>query len=214
MAYSFKAQVAARGFHVYRNIKQGDSVSVEIETNEESKKVDPYSCAIKALVGQPPQLKTVGLIPREISRHVFFFLKEENGRVEGTVHSTKNRPSPIPAGGLEIPLMLTFKSTRFVTHQKMKDFMTSLYSYEYEPQEINSKDEENDDINFIIEQDEDEEDSEVVLKRKKPPIISETSSESSENEICSEHSEVVKAKKKKSRIISYSSTESSEDEEI
>ena len=198
MAYSFKAQVAARGFHVYRNItwtdvKQGDSVSVEIETNEESKKVDPHSCAIKELVGQLPQLKTVGHIPREISRHVFFFLKKENGRVEGTVHSTKYRPSPIPAGGLEIPLMLTFKSTRFVTHQKMKDFMTPLYSYEYEPQEINSKDEENDDINFIIEQDEDEEDSEVVLKPKKkekPPIISETSSESSENEICSEHSEV------------------------
>ena len=217
MAYSFRAQVAARGFDVYRNItwtdvKQGDSVSVEIVTNEESNKVDPYSCAIKALVGQPPQLKTVGHIPR----HVFFFLKEENGIIKGTVHSTKYRPSPIPAGGLEIPLMLTFKSTRFVTHQKMEDFMTSLYSYEYEPQEINSKDEETDDINFIIEQDEDEEDSEVMLKpkkRKKPPIISETSSESSENEICSERSEVVKAKKKKSRIISYSSTESSENEE-
>ena len=222
MAYSFKAQVAARGFHVYRNItwtdvKQGDSVSVEIETNEESKKVDHYSCAIKALVGQSPQLKTVGHITREISRHVFFLLKEENGRIEGTVHSTKYRPFPVPAGGLEIPLMLTFKSTRFVTHQKMKDFMTSLYSYEYEPQEINSKDEENDDINFVIEQDKDEENSEVVLKpkkRKKPPIISETSSESSENEICSEHSEMVKAKKKKSRIISYSSTESSEVEGI
>ena len=197
MVYSFKAQVAARGFHVYRNIartavKQGDSVWVEIETNEESKKVDPYSCGIKALVGQPPQLKTVGHIPREISRHVFFFLKEENGRIKGTVHSTKYQPSPIPAGGLEIPLKLTFKSTRFATHRKMKDFMTSLYSYEYKPQEINSKDEENYDINFIIEQDEDEEDSEVVLKpkkRKKPPIISETSSESSENKICSEHSE-------------------------
>ena len=218
MAYSFKTKVAARGFHVHRNItwtdvKQRDSVSVEIETNEESKKVDPYSCAIKALVGQPPQLKTVGHIPREISRHVFFFLKEENGRIEATVHSTKYLPSPTPAGGLEIPLMLKFKSTRFLTHQKM----TSLYSYEYEPQEINSKGEENDDINFIIERDEDEEDSEVVLKpkkRKKPPIMSETSSESSENEICSEYSEVVKAKKRKSRIITYSSTESSEDEGI
>ena len=143
-------------------------------------------------------------------------MKEENGRIEGTVYSTKYWPSPIPAGGLEIPLMLTFKSTRYVTHQKMKDFMTSLYSYEYEPQKINSKDEENDDINFIIEQDEDEENSEVVLKpkkRQKQPIISETS-ESSENEVCSEHSEVVKANKKKSRIISYSSTESSEDEGI
>ena len=67
-------------------LNKGDSVSVQIETNEESKKVDPYNCAIKALVGQPPQLKTVGHIPREISRHVFFFLKEENGRIEGTFH--------------------------------------------------------------------------------------------------------------------------------
>ena len=141
-------------------------------------------------------------------------MKEENGRIEGTGHSTKYLPSPIPAGGLEIPLMLTFKSTRFVTHQKMKDFMTPLCSYEYEPEEINSKDEQTDDINFSIEQNENEEDSEAVSKpkkRKKPPIIAETSSE---NEICSQHNEMVKAKKKKSRIISYSSTESSEDEGI
>ena len=186
MAYSFQAQVAARGYHVYRNltwcnVKQGDLVTVEIETNEESKKVDPYSCAIKAMVGQPPQLKTVGHIPREISRHVFFFLKEENGRIEGSVHSTKYRPSPIPAGGLEIPLMLNFKSTRFITHQKMKGFMTSLYSYEYKPHETTETDDEENEINFVIENEVDEH-SEVVKpkKRKKPPMILETSSESSE----------------------------------
>ena len=78
MAYSFKAKVAARGFHVYRNVtwtdvKQGDSVSVDIETNEEPKKVDPYSCAIKALVGQPPQLKTVGhILERSLDLYFFF----------------------------------------------------------------------------------------------------------------------------------------------
>ena len=84
---------------------------VEIETNEESKKVDPYSCAIKAFVGQSPQFKTVGHILREISSHVFFFLKEQNGKFEESVYS---------AGGLEIPIFLTFKSTCSVTHQKMK----------------------------------------------------------------------------------------------
>ena len=115
MAYSFKAQVAARGFHVYRNItwsdvKQRYSVSIEIETNEESKKVDPHSCAIKAFVDQPPQLKTVGHTPSKIP------LNEENGRIEGSIHSAGYRPYPIPAGGLEILLLLTFKSSRFVTH--------------------------------------------------------------------------------------------------
>ena len=110
--------------HVYRNItwsdvKQEDFGLVKIETNE-SKKVDPYSCAIIAFFGQLPQLKTVGHIPRDISRHVFFFLKEENGRIERSVHLTNYWPCQIPAG-LEIPLLLTFKSTCFVMHQKMKN---------------------------------------------------------------------------------------------
>ena len=59
---------------------------------------------IKATVDIPPQLKTVGHVPREISRHIFFFLKEENAKVEYFVYSTQYEPSPIPAGGLEIPL--------------------------------------------------------------------------------------------------------------
>ena len=84
---------------------------VDIETNQESKKVDPYSCAIKAFVGQSPQFKTVRHILREISSHVFFFLKEQNGKFEESVYS---------AGGLEIPIFLTFKSTCSVTHQKIK----------------------------------------------------------------------------------------------
>ena len=96
------------------------------------KKVDPYCCAIKAMVDIPPRLKTVGYVPREISRHIFFFLTEENGKVDGFVYSTQFQPSPIPAVGLEIPLKLTFKSPNFITHQKMKDFMINLYSYDYE----------------------------------------------------------------------------------
>ena len=114
-----------------------------------------------------------------ISCIVFFLLKEENGRIKGSVHSTKYRPYPIAAGGLEIPLLLNFKSTRFITHQKMKGFMTSLYSYEYEPHVTTKTDDEENEINFMIEN---EEHSEVVKpkKRKKPPMILETSSESSE----------------------------------
>ena len=56
---------------------------------------------------------------------------------------------------------------------KIKGFMASLYSYEYEPQEItNSEDQENDEINFIKEHDEEEEGHTEVVKskmeRKKP----------------------------------------------
>ena len=156
-----------------------------MEINQESKKVDPYSCVIKTFVGQPPQLKTVGHFPRETYGHVFFFLKEENGRIEGSVHSTRYRLFPI-AAGLEILQLLTFESTRFVMHQEMKDFMASLYSCDYKPQEItNSEDEKNEDIIFI--EDEDEEHSEEVklkMERKKPTAILETSTETSDNKIC------------------------------
>ena len=59
------------------------------------------------------------------------------------------QPSPIPAGGLEILLKLTFKSPNFLTRQKMKDFMTNLYSYNYEAK---AQTDENEDaeIHFMI----------------------------------------------------------------
>ena len=68
-----------------------------------------------------PRLKTVGHVPREISRHIFLFLKEENGKVNGFVYFAQYESSPIPAEGLETLLKLTFKSPNFIAHQKMKD---------------------------------------------------------------------------------------------
>ena len=111
--YSFKAKIASRGYHVFketswRNAKEGDEVKVELETNKSSNKIDPYACAIRAKEEYFKGWKTVGRIPREISRHVYFFIKSEGGSVNGTLISTKYRTSPIPAGGLDIPLLLTF----------------------------------------------------------------------------------------------------------
>ena len=55
----------------------------------------------------------MGHIPREISRHVYLFLKEENDLIDGTVHSMNYRSSPIPAGGLKIPMIFNFKSSGY-----------------------------------------------------------------------------------------------------
>ena len=151
MAYTFTTKIAARGYHVYKNTTWiCAKVKVLIETDQKSKDVDPYACAIKCMVGSPEMLKTVGHIPREISRHTYFFLKEEGGTIDGIVQSVQYRPSPIPAGGLEIPLLLNFKSRRYITHSKMEEFVTTLYSYDYtgtrEPSESESSD---DEINFF-----------------------------------------------------------------
>ena len=70
------------------------------------------------------------LIPREISRHVYFFIKTEGDFVNGSVISTKYRPSPVSSGGLEIPLLLKFLRPKQKTFEKMKNFVDSLYDYD------------------------------------------------------------------------------------
>ena len=125
-----------RGFHIYENttwenVNIGQQISVQLETNEDSKKIDPYCCVIKTMVSG--KLETLGHIQREVSRHTCFYIKEEVGRINGSVFSKRYRPSPNPSGGLEIPLMMTFRSPRYITHQKMKDFMTKLYCYDHKP---------------------------------------------------------------------------------
>ena len=49
----------------------GKEISVQIKTNEKSKKIDLYCCTIKALISG--RVETVGHIPREFSGHVLFF---------------------------------------------------------------------------------------------------------------------------------------------
>ena len=73
-----------------------------------------------------------------------FFIKSEGGSVNGTVISTKYRTSPIPAGGLEIPLLLTFSCSKARNFGKMKTFVQTLYDHNYNGtviEEENSDDE-------------------------------------------------------------------------
>ena len=99
---------------VWTDAQAGDKITVEVETNGHSKAIDPYCCIIKALVGPLQNMETVVHI-----QNTFFFLTDEGGTVDGTVLSTRYQPSPIPAGGLEIPLLLTFRCLKYTIHEKM-----------------------------------------------------------------------------------------------
>ena len=79
-----------------------------METKKFSLEVDPYARAIIIKNRFFDSLITVGHILREISRHLDLFIKTEDGKVIVHVKSLTYRPSPIPSGGLEIPLQLTF----------------------------------------------------------------------------------------------------------
>ena len=152
--FSIDKRITSRGYHVYRNsswrnAKAGQRVKVEKETSGTSKSIDPYACAIKIKNRFFDNWITVGHIPREISRHSYFFMKE-GGEISGYLVSTNYKPSPIPAGGLEVPLLLTFSVKNEQIFEQMKEFVTTLYDYEYTGmKEDESKDEDSDNENVI-----------------------------------------------------------------
>ena len=116
------------------------------------------------------KLQTVGYIPREVSRHTYFYIKKEGGRIACSVLSMWYRPSPTPSGGLEIPLIMTLRSPRYITHQKMKDFMTKLYCYDHKPVTENvESDSDSAEFHREIKENvgEEDEDSEVLFAKKR-----------------------------------------------
>ena len=181
--YSFKAQIASSGYHAlkettWNNVKEGDSVRVDLETNTLSKNVDPYACAICAKNQFFNTRRTVGHIPIEIS-HVYYFVKTEGGFINGSVISTKYRPSSIPSGTLEIPLFL--KSSR--PEQKIfekTEFPDSLYDYEYSgvnDEESSDKEE----VAIVIETDQSKSVSHTADDQSKLVSYNDSSSEEEED---------------------------------
>ena len=95
-------KIASRGRHFYgksswKNVKIGQSLFCEQETNKIVSMHDPYAVAGK--------LKSKGRSRerKEISRAAWFFL-ERGGKINGMVFEVKYGPYPIPKGGLEIML--------------------------------------------------------------------------------------------------------------
>ena len=79
---------------------------VDIETRVESLKSDPrcFAVRVKTHCGR---FITVGHVPREISRYIYYFIRH-GGMIDGHVADLAKRRSPIPAGGTEINLKLFF----------------------------------------------------------------------------------------------------------
>ena len=98
------------------------------------------------------------------------------------VLSTRCRPSLIPSGGLEIPLMI-----RVFLTSEMNDFMTKLYCYDHKPVTKNAEsDSDSDEFHIEIKENvvEEGEDSEVVVapKAKKRKVTIAYNSDNSEEE--------------------------------
>ena len=171
--YNFQATIASRGYHVYKettwsNAKVNEKVKIEIETTHSSIAIDPYACAVKSKEKYFDGWKTVGHVPREISRYIYFFIKKENGKITGNVKSLNYRPSAIPSGGLDIPLQLTFSCPMEWVRDKMKDFIDNFYTYDFTGILHNDKSSDDSDIEIdlesvdVVEDDDDEEEADKM----------------------------------------------------
>ena len=96
----------------------------------------------------------MGHNPREISPYVYFIIKEENGKVFGTLKSLKYKASPIPSGRLEVPLSLTFPCKEKWVFDTMEELIQNFYTLEYSRNQSvdtsDSEDEKEDDCQTIV----------------------------------------------------------------
>ena len=151
----FQIDCASRGYHIYRNIwspKLGQDLLVKEEVGNVH---DPFAMSIGAdIPGKLTSFDIVGHIPREISRFCHYFVNY--GGAKAKVRETKYRKSPIPSGGLEIPILLIIKKGESSSEvfEKMEIKVKEMY---IEPDKINSTN--NDD--GIVEDDEDDDGYEI-----------------------------------------------------
>ena len=105
---------------------------MEQETNLTSISLDPRCCVIRTKIGGTlcGRYVTIGHIPREISRYVWWFI-QHGGMVDGHVADLNKRQSPIPSGGTEIKLKLYFRHTSIGLVEKLRSLIRR-YNYDLE----------------------------------------------------------------------------------
>ena len=114
-------------YTTWKNVMENEKVTVATELNEASNQIDPYCCAI--LIKSGESVVTAGHIFRKISWHCYFFLRDEGREISGNVFCTTYQPSPIPSGGLGIPLVLKFQSPKNPKHCRRIQSKTSHKLY-------------------------------------------------------------------------------------
>ena len=76
-----------------------------------------------------PMSIVVGHVPLEISKYCYHFIRY-GGEIEEKGADIQPRRSPIPSGGLEVKLNLTFTAEGSIMHM-MRQFLRDSYSWDY-----------------------------------------------------------------------------------
>ena len=131
MQKSFTSIIGCRGYHIYMKTtwlkpEKSDELKLQIEDNNT---FDNWAVGVLRLDGDV--WATVGHIPIEISRHVYYFLKS-GGKTSVKVHDTKLHRSPVALKGLEIFIEITFiiNIEKIKILQRLKENIETNYTTE------------------------------------------------------------------------------------
>ena len=165
MELTYTTRISSRDFHVYgktvwRNPKRGEKIEVRKESSEIALLIDPHAIAWtrKSKARLVPDV--VGHVPLELSRFIHFFL-DRGGKLAATVFDENFRPSPIPKGGLEILLQVTFKIQE--DKRRYLDRLKDLIEMNYEIPKIEAEVYETDIEKFQEEEADDEIDATDII---------------------------------------------------
>ena len=151
------------GKTVGQNPRRDEVLKVKNEENRRALVIDPHSVAFTRKSKQRLVPDIVGHLLIEISRYVWFFM--DRGRHIGVkVESSRYRRSPIPKGGLEIIVKITFTieedKKRYL--ERLRELIAENYETPVMEEDLNdSCDEHTDEPGFpeVFEVESDEEDS-------------------------------------------------------
>ena len=128
----FQINFASRGFHVYRNLW-----SPKIEQNLVMRQEvgnDTVPSVGANIPGKLTNFDIIWHIPREISCFCHYFVNN-GGFNEARVQQSTYRPSPVPNGGQEIPIILIIKKGNKI-RELFKEMEKKVKELFIEPEKI------------------------------------------------------------------------------
>ena len=102
--YTFTFTTGVRGYHVYQDIWRPEIGDVLHCEREIGNSLDTFAVAIKT------DTEIVGHVPRLLSAICSLYIRR-GGSIDCTVTGSRRYSADLPQGGMEIPCILTFKSS-------------------------------------------------------------------------------------------------------
>ena len=133
--FTFSIEAMVRGYHVYQSVLEAVNGEVLECSREIGNCSDSYAVAVTKSSGETEGTVTVGHVPRKIS--ICFIFIRRGGVIDCTVTGRRCYSADLAQRGLEIPCILTFKTSSSTDNRKAEDLLRSALYVITRSSEIN-----------------------------------------------------------------------------